>query len=572
LPLILLAVLLTRMQAAAADAPLQLHLEGVDEPLQKNIRAHLTLAQLKCDTPEWRVHANLELAEAQAARAARALGYYQAKVKERKMERKEACWEVTLRIEPGPVTHLAAVELSISGEGQEDAAFRKLLAEPPLRPGDTLRHDRYESLKKRLQGIAAERGYFDARFLQRELRVDPSQNLAWVRLAFNTGPRYRLGEIRLHQQRFDDDIVRRHLRIHPGEPYDAERLAATHDALAGTAWFREVRITPEIEQARNRRIPVDIHLTPAKRFLYKIGIGVSTDTGPHLRLGFENRRVNRRGHRLALDLKLSQKDSEFGTEYFIPLDWTYHHLFTLNGGLNHEETESTTSDRFTLGGTLVGRRGPFDEILSLSYKQESSDIGGERVKSELLLAGGLWSQRTVTGRDPFLFGHRYSFDLRGAYEGLLSDTSLLQAKIGGKWLRPLGKGRLLMRAELGMTLTRDFEALPASMRFFAGGDLSLRGYGYQALGPRDAEGRVVGGKNLLLLGVEYEHPLTKNWTLAGFVDTGNAFNDTRVHLKSGAGLGVRWYSPVGRFGLDLAVPSDTRDDDWRIHLTMGAAL
>ncbi len=568
----LLFVLLACGQAVGAPGSLRLRLEGIDGELERNVRAHLSLAQLKCDTPEWRVHANLELAGTQVARAARALGYYHTQIRERKAEHRDDCWAATLRIEAGPVTRLAGVDVAVTGPGKDDAAYRKLLTELPLHPGDVLHHDRYESLKKRLQDIAAERGYFGARFVRHTLRVDPAKNRAWVQLTFDTGPRYRVGVIHIHQQEFNDDIVRRHLHIHPGEPYDASRLAATQEALSGTALFREVSITPEIDQARDGRIPIDIRLTAAKRFLYKAGIGVSTDTGPHLRLGFENRRINRRGHRLAMELKLSRKESEFSTEYFIPLNWSHHHLFTLNGGLNHEETESTTSDRFSLGTHLVGRRGSFDETLSLSYSQERSDIGEDRVKSELLVAGGQWTRREVIGRTPFLFGHQYSFDLRGALKDLLSDASLLQGRVRGRWLQPLGRGRLLMRAELGLTLTDDFDALPASLRFFAGGDLSLRGYGYKALGPKDDAGHVVGGRNLLLMSAEYEHPLTPNWSLAGFVDAGNAFNDTRVPLKTGAGIGVRWYSPVGRFGLDLAFPSDTSEDDWRIHLTMGALL
>jgi translocation and assembly module TamA len=108
-----------------------------------------------------------------------------------------------------------------------------------------------------------------------------------------------------------------------------------------------------------------------------------------------------------------------------------------------------------------------------------------------------------------------------------------------------------------------------SHRFFAGGDRSIRGYEYQSLGPENSKGDVVGGTYLAVASLEYEHLVRDDWGVAAFVDSGNAFHDDLDQVYTGAGLGVRWYSPIGPVRLDLAHPFDDPDNDVRVHLGIG---
>jgi translocation and assembly module TamA len=150
---------------------------------------------------------------------------------------------------------------------------------------------------------------------------------------------------------------------------------------------------------------------------------------------------------------------------------------------------------------------------------------------------------------------------------------MLQLRAGARVARRItGAGRVNARVNVGATLVDETASLPVSLRFFAGGDNSVRGYGYKSLGPVDDEGNVRGGRYLVTGSVEYEHPVFgDDWWAAAFVDAGNAFDDD-PELEVGYGVGLRWFSPVGRIRLDLAFPADTRDDDWRIHFALGAAL
>jgi translocation and assembly module TamA len=124
-------------------------------------------------------------------------------------------------------------------------------------------------------------------------------------------------------------------------------------------------------------------------------------------------------------------------------------------------------------------------------------------------------------------------------------------------------------------LDGDFHDLPPSIRFFAGGDRSVRGYDYQSLGPKNLEGQVIGGKHLVVGSLEYEHkiPYLDKWSLATFYDVGNAFNNfAEPRLKHGAGLGLRWLSPVGLIRIDVATALSENNYPLRLHITIGPDL
>jgi translocation and assembly module TamA len=115
--------------------------------------------------------------------------------------------------------------------------------------------------------------------------------------------------------------------------------------------------------------------------------------------------------------------------------------------------------------------------------------------------------------------------------------------------------------------------IPASLRFFTGGDRSVRGYKYLSLGPENNKGEVVGGKHLLVGSVELERALFSDWGIAAFYDAGNSFDSlTDIRLFQGAGMGIRYYTQIGAIRLDLARQIDVDDPDFRIHFGIGIEL
>ncbi len=284
--------------------------------------------------------------------------------------------------------------------------------------------------------------------------------------------------------------------------------------------------------------------------------------------------MNRRGHRLDNELRLSPVESGLTSEYVIPGRDPHRETFNFSAGLLREDTDTSLSDSAKLAARQTLKHDTWTETRFIELLHERSTIGTDDTSATLLMPGIGWTRVTVDDPLRTRRGYRLNFEVRGAYEGLLSTVSLLQLRAGAKGIHRFGNaGRVTGRADLGTTLGGDFFDLPASLRFFAGGDNSVRGYAYKSLSPQDADGEEVGARHLIAASLEYEHPVVgEDWWAAAFVDAGNAFDSRDFELKYGYGVGVRWYSPVGRLRVDIAIPSDTAADSWRLHFGLGVDL
>ena len=303
------------------------------------------------------------------------------------------------------------------------------------------------------------------------------------------------------------------------------------------------------------------------------GIGASTDTGPRVRLGVENRRGNRAGHRFRAETELSQVQQGAGASYQIPLRDPLRERLDFHTSYVNEVTDSKDNERWSTGADyIVELENRWVTTTSLTYLRETYEIADEVDQAELIIPGFQLSR--VKANDPVYpsFGWRLSSKARFANRNLSSTASFLQLNGNGKILFPLLGGRVLVRGDLGYTEVTNVRELPASIRFFAGGDSSVRGFAYESLGPRADNGEVIGGRHLATGSLEYDHPITEKWHLAVFTDGGNAFNDFNdFEIRRSAGFGIRWRSPLGPIRLDLARAVD-ENRDWRLHLSMGPDL
>jgi translocation and assembly module TamA len=120
----------------------------------------------------------------------------------------------------------------------------------------------------------------------------------------------------------------------------------------------------------------------------------------------------------------------------------------------------------------------------------------------------------------------------------------------------------------GLSTELSVTSLPDIFRFKAGGSRSVRGYSFESLSNNG-----IGSNNVITASAEVEMLFRPNWSAAAFMDTGNAFNDWgEMELKTGIGLGVRWYTLIGAIRLDIAHPLDLDGDPWRVHFTIGTPL
>lgn len=564
LPLALLAG-----PALAAPSP-SLRLEGASGELRDNLRAHLQVDQESCELPRWRERGVIRHATEQASEAHRALGYYQAR-SDISLERTEDCWQLVVHTTPGPQAVFIEVTVKVEGEASALPAFHRLMERPGIAIGDPLRHDRYEQLKNELVRMAADFGFFESSLVTHRLQVDPHTNSGRILLHLRSGPRYHFGEIDLQQDVLYPRLAQRFVPFAAGDPYDARELIRLQQQLNSSGYYSSARVMsdPEPDQLE---VPVTVTTEPRPKHGYMAGIGFSTDTGPRLRLGYENRRLNRAGHRYSIESEASPVRRGLGMNYEIPIRPAKEKV-TISASYLDEETDSSTSERYRLGTAhQVELNSGWIATTSLEYEREHFEVAGDRDRTELVMPGFELSRTRADHPVYPRHGWHLSGKVRVASEDVLSSVTLQQFIGRGKYIMPLFGGRLLARTEVGLTHADEVVRLPSSVRFFAGGDNSVRGYSYQSLGPRNNRGDVIGGRHLLTGTVEYDHLFLPQWAWAVFVDGGNAFDKLDdFDTVYGYGLGIRWRSPIGPIRLDVARPSDGRDN-FRIHVSMGTDL
>ena len=549
--------------------------DGLSSATEKIVRATVPLVDEPCDARDARVRRLYRRADKEIRKALEVYGYYAPTI-DRALETKAGCWHARFRIDQGPRVSLRTVSIGVSGAGDSDSVLTRVITKADLAAGEGLNQRAYDELKATLAGVAQRRGYFDGRFVVSRLDVYPGQLAADITVDYASGERYRFGPVTLDQSVVDEELALRYVEFKPGEPYDADRLNELYTDLLTGGYFQNVELRTTQRPAPDLDVPLTIVLTPAPPRTWTTGVGYATDTGPKLRLGYLNQRLNSGGHQFEFSSSVSPVLGEATVSYRLPTGRPRDEWLSVDTGYKYENPEDSRSNEFRLGVKQVKRRrGNWRETRSVDYLLESFTVAGEPGNSSLVLPGISWANQPLLLSSRPRRGQRLTFTVSGTDEVLGSDTAFLQLATAGKVILPLwSTARLLMRAEAGWTIKQDFEDLPFSVRYFAGGDNSVRGYDYKSLGPTDAEGKVVGGSDLLVGSVEIDQRVLDNWSVAAFVDVGNAFdNFQNLSLKTGVGAGIRWYSPLGPIRFDVGVPLDKNaPDSFRIHITLGPDL
>ncbi|MGI9204199.1 MAG: autotransporter assembly complex protein TamA [Woeseiaceae bacterium] len=559
--------------ATAGNVSAEVTFSGLDGAQEANARVVMPLASTECTSPRWRVERLFRDADKDLHSALEALGYYDVDIS-KSLSFDDACWRASFNLTVGEPVVLGSVGVEIVGAAAADTEFVSLIEANKPTAGTILNHGRYEAYKTTLLSTAIARGYFDAEFLRSEVTVTPEKYSADVQLALTSGSRYRFGEINYTEGILRSNLMRGFSDIRSGDFYQSKAISDLYEVLNGSTYFGAVSIRTDPLDREQKTVPVNVVLQPGTRRIYSIGAGFTTDTGPNGRLGYANRRRNDKGHQFESKLFASSVRSELTASYRWPRRDPRKEWFNTVLGVQHEDTDTSESDTFKIGiqrSRSVGES--WLETRYLDYTYEDFAVGDQDTTTELVILGINWESARGREVSRVTNGWRLSFDLQGASDNLGSDTSFGQFNFTTKWIHSFSeKTRVIARGSAGVTAKEGLSELPVSVRFFAGGDRSVRGYDYKTLGPVDQDGLVIGGSNLLEGSLEIDYLLRPRWAVAAFVDSGSAFNNSDVDFSTGAGLGLRWYSPVGPIRLDLAHPLDDPDQDVRVHISLGLDL
>ncbi|OMH26282.1 hypothetical protein BGP75_01155 [Motiliproteus sp. MSK22-1] len=552
---------------------LKVKIEGVNQAQEQNILSLLSIQQLHQQeiTNPGRMRYLHNKASAEISKALQPYGFYRPEIIPQLTKNNED-WLAHYRVTPGPAIPIGSLDIQVLGEAQQDDPFKKLLAATPLSIGAPLIHEEYESLKRGLLSLATERGYYQARFIQHYVEVNLERYQANISLHFDSGPRFTVGELRFTPNPLTEDFLRRYVPFKTGDPMQSSALIDLQSNLIDSDYFQRVEVQPLWSQADGINVPIEVAVEAHKRTKYQAGVGYGTDTGARVKLGMTRRWVNNRGHQFNTQLLASQIHTGLTAEYAIPGLQPQHDRYTVHLKLNNENSTTVDADNYSFGTSWQHQGLPWKRVLSLEWQQERFDFDGPSQTTQFLIPRISLTRLSTGDRLNIRNGQRYSLQLLGASDDLLSDTNFVQLRLGTKVVRSLTPNwRLLGRADAGVTAVDSFDQLPATLRFFAGGDNSVRGYDYQSLGPRNNEGTLIGGPHLLTASAELEYRLSENWGLATFIDSGDAFEDTDIHMQTGIGVGLRWFSPIGPVRLDLAFPQND-DGGFQLHFSLGPDL
>jgi translocation and assembly module TamA len=553
---------------------------GLSASQADNVRAQVGLFQLdeadREDVGRGRMALLLRRAPAEVRRALEPFGYYAVDV-DVQVDETSAGLVVSLNVQRGPPVRVRALDVQVEGEAGTDP--RVVAAIEGFRPrlGDLMNHGRYEGGKAAIARELAARGYFDARLAENRVEVTRADSRAEIRLRWESGARYRFGTLAIDGSHLDPGLVERWVDVEPGQPFDQDALLKLHQRLGDLDYFGFIDIRPEPEPD-TLDVPVQVELAPARRNIYTAGVSFGTDSGAGLKLGLDRRWVNARGHKFSSSLDLAQRRSALNSLYRLPAFAPIHGWYQLGASYREDESELVDSEIAELSAARIGRIGDWSLALGLHALRERYAIGVERnleTSGISTLVYPALRARWQRYNDPNYSTRGFSFtgELKQGLSALGSDADFTQLLLETRYIRGFGeRNRVLLRGQLGRTFSSDFLRLPSSLRFFAGGDRSVRGYGYQEISPLGASGNPIGGRNLVVANLEYERMFTETWGAAVFMDAGSAFNDGRVDARRGAGLGLRWRSPVGQVALDLARGLDDPRESLQIHLSLGPEL
>jgi len=559
----------------AAPAHATVEFEGLSRTTERIVRATVALTGEACNAPDARVRRLYRRADKQILQALEVYGYYAPTI-EKTLDKGQDCWRARFTIDRGPRVKLRTVRIGVTGAGSTDRGLAAALRRGDFAAGEGLNQRAYDEFKATFASVAQRRGYFDGRFATSRIDVYPAELAADITIDYASGERYRFGPVTLDQDVVDPKLARSYVNFEPGDPYDAELVNELYTDLLAGGYFQNVELRTTPRPAPDLDVPVTIVLTASAPRTWKTGVGYATDTGAKVRLDFLNERLNRKGHQFEFNSSVSQITGEATLSYRLPRGSPRDEWLSFDTGYKYDDPADSRSDEFRLGVKDVKRRrGDWRETRSVDYLRETFQVGNEEEQtSNLVLPGISWAKQPRLLPPRPRQAHRLSFTVSGTDEILGSDTAFVQLESAGKLIVPLWTtARLLMRGEVGWTIKDEFKDLPFSVRYFAGGDSSVRGYDYKTLGPQDSAGNVTGGSDILVGSVEFDQRVFGNWSVAAFVDMGNAFDSFKdLSLKTGVGAGIRWYSPLGPIRLDVGVPLDDAPDSFRIHITLGPDL
>jgi translocation and assembly module TamA len=487
-----------------------------------------------------------------------------------------------------------------------------------LKRGDIFTQRAWDDAKAlALKTLQAKR-YLNAKMVASQALIDVKKHRAYLELTLDSGPPFVLGPLEFTDlKRYPGQIIHNVNPLRVGEYYSAERVLELQRRIQNTPYFANVVVdvhapsedvphpldtlvkdaseepsslkqeaissdtvipsahnvsTQKQEETVPRVAPVRVKVTEYPYHALSFGVGYISDQGPHAQGQYSYNNMFNRAWVLETQGQWNPEQQSGGFQLSTPPD-AQAYVYSVLGNYTHSNVENTDIRSVHTGVQRVRLQSRYEYTYSLLfYGDRLQDDNASSSWSRALVPGWSWLRRDV---DDLLFpreGSLLLFAANGAIKGILTHESFGRAYFSGRQYVPLGSNDIgVFRVELGGVLTSGSTVkIPASLLFRAGGSNSIRGYSYQSIGNHVGDS-VVPVKYLAVGSLEYQHWFNHDWGAAVFYDAGTAADTWAERtLYQGAGLGVRWRSPVGPINFDVAY--GLRNHSIRPYITLGIAF
>lgn len=535
-----LMLMVTSVCCSAAETTLNTQITGIDGAVLKNVTDRLLVIQESYgkNLNERQIHAFLNSAPPNIQKALQPFGYFKANITAH-LSHQGPQWTAYFKIIPGPLLYITQFDLQLSGPGKYNPELQKLVHHFPIAVGQPFRAEAYDKAKEMLFQTANNQGYLKSVLDTKIIRIDLKTYTAAIILHMNTGPCYYFGPITFKQDAFSESFLRRFLSFHEGDPFSSQKLLLFQENLNNSRYFKQIDVTPELNQADHFQIPTNVALTANKAQEYNIAAGYGTFTGPRLTLGTNFRHLTKTGHHLNVQLKLSPVLSGLAAQYIIPGENPLTDQYALGANIQRFLPKNGYSTSETLSASYTKTINDWKNTLTLSYLREHYSISTDPSShnSRLLIPSLSISRVKADNLINPRFGNKIDFVVRGASADIISNTNFVQSEIKGVYIySPTQLSRMILRGDLGYTVVNDLTMLPLSLQFFAGGLNSVRGFPTTYFGP---------GRYLKVGSIELQHRIIDKWNAAVFYDVGTASNHFNTSVGKGVGVGIIYDSLIG---------------------------
>jgi translocation and assembly module TamA len=513
----------------------------------------------------------------------RGQGYYDAEVEPR-IERAAGALKVVLAATPGAQYTFQSVELpGLDAAGPEAAKLRGAFA---VKSGDPVIAADVIAANVALKVALGEQGFALADVGEQDIIIDHETRLARLVLPVRTGPLASFGVIRVTgNPPFSTAHVARIARFETGEPFRRSKLDDLRRALIATGLVAsaDVRVVPAID---GRTVDLAVHLDPAPMRTLAGELGYGTGEGVRVEASWQHRNFfNPEG---ALTLRAVAGTQEqlaavsFRRNNFRQRD----QVLNLQALASNTDRTAYKAKTVLIGGSIERQSNIIwqkkwtyslgADLLATSERGVFDSLGLKDTRTFLIAA--FPASLGYDGSDSLLDPTR-GFRLNGRISPEISARgghyAYGRAQIDASAYRPMSSnvvaaGRVRFATIQGAKAT---DVAP-SRRLYAGGGGSVRGYGYQQLGPRDLDGDPIGGRSLAEFALEARVRLKAfggNFGIVPFLDGGSLTNKAYPSTgdwQFGAGVGVRYYSSFGPIRIDVGTPLNPRQGDGRVAVTV----